>query len=116
MSDILTFCCFLPAVLVIFGIWLIRRLMRKSPADIKRENLINEMRAIYEESRRGEVARTAGDRFFKCMDEACAIQGCTRLLPEEEIEKMAGQITMILALQAPAVSLGEDIDKLDRKT
>jgi hypothetical protein len=112
VSDTVTFFCFLPVVCIIFSIWLIHRLMRKSPAEKKRENLINEMRAIYMESRTGEITKAAADKFFKCMDEACAMQGCTRLLPEEEIGKMASQITMILALHAPAASLGNEIDKL----
>jgi hypothetical protein len=75
------------------------------------------MTRIYSHARKGEITKPEADRFFDCADTALAMLKSpianTEPSPmEEEIEKMSNQITMVLAIQSPLVSLGDDIDKL----
>lgn len=110
------FCCFVPVMLCLFlfYVWVYKAYKRNK----KVQSLLGEMRGIFANARKGEISKSASDKFFDCADKALAViparpvKNSEMALIKEEIEKMSNQISMILAVRTQAASLGDEIDKL----
>jgi len=109
-------CCALPLMLglVVLCVWAYQTDKKKK----KLQSLLGEMKGIFANARKGEITKSASDKFFDCADKALTViparpaKNSKMALMKEEIEKMSNQISMILAVRTPTASLGDEIDKL----
>jgi len=83
---------------------------------------LSKMRSIYANARKGEITKSAADKFFDLADKSVdmmSVKGEKDMVGtktvaslRDEIQNMSNQISLILVLRTPTASLGEDVDKL----
>ena len=114
-------CCFslLIVAFVVFFLFYcwVNLLAKQQEKEEKVKKLLDEMRDIYANVRKGEITKAEGDHFFDCVDEALPViksepDSSNMKAMKREIEKMSRQVSFVLALQKSGTSMGDELDTL----